>query len=181
MTGAIRRAVLLFAKSRAAESRKKRTKEPRSLFELSTERIARAVLSLGDTDLVLVGAEQRPVLAPHARMLRQRGRSFGDRILAAFEDVRALGYSEVVAVPDEPPALDGVVLRNAFLALGKLEFVFGPSADGDVYLIGARQPVDHIFEGVRWRSQHVCADLLARARDAALLSPLTAFDLTQQN
>lgn len=181
MTGAIRRAVLLFAKVRTTEARRKRQKDPRSIFDLSTERIARSVLALGDTDLVIVGGEERPVLAPHARMLRQRGRSYGDRILAAFDDVRALGYAEIVAVPDEPHAIDLTVLRNAFLALGKLAFVFGPSPDGSVYLIGARQPVDHVFEGVRWRTPHVCGDLLARARDAALLSPLTGFDLTQQN
>lgn len=172
MTGAVRRCVVLFSKSPATRARKPRLQTERSVFQLSLERMARAVLALGNVDLVLAGGQERPVLAPNARMLRQRGRGYAERISSVFEDVRALGYAEIVAVLEDAPMIDGEVLRAAFLAMEKLAFVIGPSPDGAVYLIGARNPVDHIFEGVRWRTQFVCGDLLARARDAALLSPL---------
>jgi glycosyltransferase A (GT-A) superfamily protein (DUF2064 family) len=84
-------------------------------------------------------------------------------------------------VLEEAPAIDREVLRTAFAAMEKLAFVIGPSPDGGVYLIGARRPVDHVFDGVRWRTQFVCADLLARARDAALLPSLLSERIGSQS
>lgn len=171
MTGANRRCVVLFLK-KAPPREKKRIQAERTVFHLSLERMARAVAGMGNVDFVLAGGDERPVLAPHTRLLRPRGRSFGDKIASVFDDVRALGYTDIVAVLEETPAIDRTVLRSAFLAMEKLAFVLGPSPDGGVYLIGARRPVDHLLNGVRWRTPYLCSDLLARARDAALLSPL---------
>ena len=48
-----------------------------------------------------------------------------------------------------------------------------------MYLIGSRRPVARLFEGVRWRTGWVLADLTARARDARVLAALSDLDKTR--
>lgn len=166
------RAVLLFARSDAAEARAKGLgPRGRGLFELSRRRIAAAARRLG-VDLVVVGAPGG--LAP-AHVLPQRGLDFGARLAAAFEDARALGYREVVAVGLDSPGLSARHLARAFSALARRDVVLGPSPDGGVYLLGATVAVEG-FARVRWLSRHVFSDLRRAFPSAARLDPLADVD-----
>jgi 2-phospho-L-lactate guanylyltransferase (CobY/MobA/RfbA family) len=155
------RCVLLFSRSPRAEVHAKRLPGAEGLFRITRERLAEAVVALEGVDLV---------------ELPQRGRTFAERLGNAFDDARALGYREIVAVPGDVPGLGETHLRAAFEALGTADVVLGPCPDGGVYLIGSRGPVVRLFDGVRWRTGFVLADLTARARNARVLAALSDLD-----
>jgi glycosyltransferase A (GT-A) superfamily protein (DUF2064 family) len=177
-----RRCVLLFAVSAAAEARAKRLGRAGLLLAYARRRLAAAVAELPGVDLVAIGS---PVAG--CRAFPQRGRGFGERLENAFADARALGYRDIVAVPGDVPQLGAAVLARAFALLGSRRTVLGPSPDGGVYLLGCRlsgrsgQPGDinaprDLLAGIAWRRPSVCAELLSRAGDAALLPPLADLD-----
>ena len=159
---ATRACVLLFARDPAAEETAKGLAGGRCLFDFTRRRIIKAVAGLAGVDLIVAGSGAGDLL--------QRGAGFGERLLNAFQDARALGFDRIVAVPIDTPQIDRCHLREALLRLGTHEVVLGRSPDGGVYLIGARGDVAGLFEGVRWRSSSVGADLIANAPDAVLLA-----------
>lgn len=144
------------------------------LFAFSIQRVAAAARALG-VDLICASA----VLAPEAaHALPQRGLGFGERLRNAFEDARAAGYSEIVAVPGDVPGLSGTQLSAAFHALETRDVVLGPSPDGGVWLIGSRLGTDlsELFDKVTWRTADVFSALVRNAPDAAFLGVLADVD-----
>lgn len=144
------------------------------LFAFSIRRVVEVTRALG-VDLVLAGEGPAP---EEARVLPQRGLGFGERLKNAFEDARAAGYAEIVAVPGDVPGLSEAELSAAFRALEMREVVLGPSPDGGVWLIGARAETDlsTLFERVAWRTAGVFSALVRNARGAALLNALLDID-----
>jgi 2-phospho-L-lactate guanylyltransferase (CobY/MobA/RfbA family) len=98
--------------------------------------------------------------------------------LNAFEDVRAAGYAEIVAVPGDVPGLSEPHLSAAFRALETRDIVLGPSPDGGVWLIGSHAETDlsDLFENVPWRTAGVFSALVRNAPRAALLNALLDVD-----
>ena len=86
----------------------------------------------------------------------------------------------VVVVGSDIPDLDAGHVAQAFRALGRHDWVFGPAADGGYWLVGARRRRTpwRTFEAVRWSSQHALADSLANLKGArvALLEALHDVD-----
>lgn len=144
------------------------------LFAFSMRRVLDAARALG-VDLVLAGDGPAP---EGARFLAQRGRGFGERLRNAFQDARALGYSEIVAVPGDVPGLSEARLAAAFRALETRNIVLGPSPDGGVWLIGMRvgAEVSDLFERVPWRTAGVFSALVRNAPGAAHLLALLDVD-----
>jgi len=145
------------------------------LFAFSVRRVAEATRALGRVDLILAGDGPAP---EKARVLPQRGRGFGERLKNAFEDARAAGYTEIVAVPGDVPGLSEAQLSAAFRALETRDNVLGPSPDGGVWLIGSRAGTDlsELFEKVPWRTAGVFSGLVRNAPGAALLDALFDVD-----
>lgn len=145
------------------------------LFAFSMRRVAEATRALGQVDLILAGEGPAPA---EARVLPQRGTGFGERLKHAFEDARAAGYDEIVAVPGDVPGLTGAHLSAAFRALETGKVVFGPSPDGGVWLIGSHVETElsDLFESVPWRTRGVLAALVRNAPGAALLGALLDVD-----
>lgn len=163
-----RRCIVLFARSARAEGRAKRIVGGERLF-VHLERKLRRAARLIDVPLIAVGCDD-------AAVIRQRGDSFGERLVNAVADVRALGFGEIVIVPVDAPGLGARELAAAFSALGAHDHVLGPSPDGGVYLIGTRAKDDALFEGVRWGSSSVAHDLLACGGAIALLRTIRDVD-----
>jgi uncharacterized protein len=159
-----RRCVLLFARSPRAEERAKRLPGAAALFGLAAFRVEAAVAALAGVDLVAVGPDA------------QRGRTFGERLANAFAGCRSRGYDQVVAVPGDVPQLAEAHLAAAFDALAAREVVFGPSADGGVWLIGVRGDAGGLLAGVPWLTASVFAALMANAPRAAVLTELLDVD-----
>jgi rSAM/selenodomain-associated transferase 1 len=86
----------------------------------------------------------------------------------------------VVVVGSDIPDLDAGHVAQAFRALGRHDWVFGPAADGGYWLVGARRRRApwRTFEAVRWSSRHALADSLANLKGArvALLEALHDVD-----
>ncbi|MEM8963253.1 MAG: DUF2064 domain-containing protein [Acidobacteriota bacterium] len=155
------RAVLFFARPPAEESRIKRVEKAEAIFALARDRVLAAVDALDDVALVVVGDLGSDARLPvGTRVMEQRGRGFGSKLSNAFTDVRALGYSTVVAVGLDTPGLEHADLEAAFQALESHDAVLGPARDGGAYVIGARVEPSALFAGVRWRSRHTASDLI---------------------
>lgn len=108
----------------------------------------------------------------------------GDRMGRAF---CALPPGPVVIIGGDIPGITPHHIAEAFRALGRHEAVVGPAPDGGYWLIGMRRgghaiPA-HLFEGVRWSSEHALTDTLATlgglsvGRVATLADVDTAHDL----
>lgn len=164
------RCVLLFARGADEEARAKRLPGGHRLFELARRRVAAAVSELPGVDLVVVGP---------GGDLPQRGEGFAERLTNAFEDVRALGCREIVAVPTDVPELGAPQLAEAFRLLRGKPVVLGPSPDGGVYLLGCRveaAPPAALLAGVRWRTDQVFVNLATNAAGYEILEPLRDVD-----
>src|SRR5690606_37592632 len=98
----------------------------------------------------------------------QQGADLGQRMAHAL----AAGLREhqaVILIGSDAPTLPAALLVRARSELAQgSHLVFGPSADGGYYLIGARGVVPPVFEGVPWSSPQTLSESLRRARDAAL-------------
>lgn len=173
-----RRAVLLFARTPASEARTKRIDglsyaQRLALFRTLTARALRhAVESRFD---VVVATDGRSTLFDDARIanrLRQRGRSFGERIACAVSDTFALGYDEVVVIGNDCPGLDGNAIRAGLAEREPGEVGLVPAPDGGVTLIALDSTsADHIqdmFATPRWETGHLFDDLAQAARTIGL-------------
>ena len=81
-----------------------------------------------------------------------------------FED----GATRVVLIGSDCPALDPTIVITAFLCLEGRDVVLGPSTDGGYYLVGARESVPPIFDGITWSSPGVLSQTIDRLKDTGL-------------
>ena len=103
-------------------------------------------------------------------LVPQRGDGFGDRLLAAAEDILAIGYGAVCLIDSDSPTVPRAAYEQAveaLLAPGD-RVVLGPSNDGGYYLIGLKQAHRKLFERIRWSTEHVLAETLERCGEAGL-------------
>ena len=110
------------------------------------------------------------LLPPEFALIAQRGDGFGERLLAAAEDILACGFGAVCLIDSDSPTLPGACLRAAVDAL-RLEgdrVVVGASEDGGYYLIGLKQAHAAVFERITWSTGSVFAETVERAREAGL-------------
>lgn len=163
------RAILIFTRSSHREAHAKCLGAAARVLDRLRERTVQAASEVRDADLVIVGEPGSLRLPSRSRVLAQRGHNFAQRLSSAFEDVRALGYSQVVVIGTDAPGLEARQLLDAFQALESHDLVLGPAADGGVYLIGGRVDLCPRVAGVIWNNERVYAQLAERNPDAAIL------------
>ena len=98
---------------------------------------------------------------PGTSIIGQGGGNLGARMARPLSDFPP---GPVVIVGNDIPDIEVGDIAAAFGALGDNDLVFGPAADGGYWLVGARRrPMvpRHLFENVRWSSEHALADTLA--------------------
>jgi rSAM/selenodomain-associated transferase 1 len=97
----------------------------------------------------------------------QSGNDLGERMRDAIN--RSLkDHSQIVLIGSDCPELDATYLARAFDALDRVDVVLGPANDGGYVLIGARRPIDSLFDDVPWGSDQVLARTLSRLGSANL-------------
>ena len=103
-------------------------------------------------------------------LIPQRGEAFGERLLAAAEDILACGYGAVCLIDSDSPTLPAMALELAVTALTQPgdRVVLGGSEDGGYYLIGLKRPHAMLFESITWSTASVYAETLDRVRNAQL-------------
>lgn len=103
-------------------------------------------------------------------LIAQRGDAFGERLLAAAEDILACGYTAVCLIDSDSPT----VPRSAFeLAVAELSrpgdrVVLGASHDGGYYLIGLKTPHPEPFDNITWSTPSVAEQTRNRCREARI-------------
>lgn len=123
------------------------------------------------------------IVGGSARLLRQRGSDFAERLHNVSADLGATGYRRVVVISSDSPHLPAAWVRAAFTALDRSPVVLGPAEDGGYYLVGVRAepaPPD-LFRGIQMSTPRVFAETLARSAELGIspeLLPAT-FDVDE--
>jgi rSAM/selenodomain-associated transferase 1 len=111
----------------------------------------------------------------HSDLTPQAEGDLGQRLASFISSQLALGASRVVVVGTDSPSLPVEFIERSFVALDDADVVLGPATDGGYYLIGCRDCLPPVFEGIRWSGEAVLADTIARLSDPrwrlALLPP----------
>lgn len=110
------------------------------------------------------------VLPDGFALVAQRGHGFGERLLAAAEDILASGFGSVCLIDADSPTVPRAAYQQAVAELARPgdRIVVGPAADGGYYLIGLKRAHAAMFEQIHWSTETVYADTRERAREAGL-------------
>jgi uncharacterized protein len=116
------------------------------------------------------------LLPREASCFCQQGDSLGDRMRHAFAVLFSRGFSRVVLIGGDLPAIPLEALADAVAALeNDSEVILGPSLDGGYYLVGMSQLISEIFEGILWSQPDVLtlttAKLVSLKKKYKLISP----------
>ncbi|WP_263374790.1 TIGR04282 family arsenosugar biosynthesis glycosyltransferase [Granulicella aggregans] len=104
------------------------------------------------------------------KLIAQRGDKFGERLLAAAEDILACGYGSVCLIDSDSPTVPKAAFEQAVAELAREgdRIVLGPSQDGGYYLIGLKLAHAAVFENITWSTASVCEETIERAREAGI-------------
>lgn len=104
----------------------------------------------------------------------------GQRLAHAFHQGFARGRERLLAIGSDCPAIESAHIARAFYLLRHHDLVLGPALDGGYYLIGLRQAVPALFQGVAWGTAEVLRQTVAIAThlnlSTAFLDPLPDID-----
>lgn len=94
----------------------------------------------------------------------QKGRGLGERLAGAFRFAFRNGATRVIAIGSDSPTLDKKLIAEAFGKLKDARCVIGPALDGGYYLIGLSSWLEGIFKGIRWSTESVLIQTIARLK-----------------
>jgi len=119
-----------------------------------------------------VGAENAyaGILPDEFVLVPQRGDAFGERLVAATEDLLRLGFDSLCLIDSDSPTVPEKAFVQAVDLLARAEdsVVLGPSDDGGYYLIGLKKLHRRLFDGIDWSTGRVLEQTLAAARELSL-------------
>ncbi|MFN2508858.1 MAG: TIGR04282 family arsenosugar biosynthesis glycosyltransferase [Chthoniobacterales bacterium] len=119
-----------------------------------------------------VGAENAwaEILPAHFQLVPQRGDAFGERLIAAGEDLLALGFDSFCLIDSDSPTVPQRAYTEAVKRLAQSgdRMVLGPSDDGGYYLIGLKKMHRPLFERIDWSTERVAEQTIARAKEIGL-------------
>jgi hypothetical protein len=103
-------------------------------------------------------------------LVAQRGDAFGERLLAAAEDILACGYSSVCLIDSDSPTVPAAAFQQAVDELQRPgdRIVLGGSDDGGYYLIGMKRPHAEPFANITWSTASVYAETVAAIHAAGI-------------
>jgi rSAM/selenodomain-associated transferase 1 len=109
-------------------------------------------------------------LPPEFILVPQRGDGFGERLLAATEDLLQLGFDSLCLIDSDSPTVPDDAFARAVEWLAGPEdcVVLGPSDDGGYYLIGLKKAHRRLFEQIDWSTERVLEQTIAAAREIDL-------------
>lgn len=166
--------ILLFARSPEREAAAKRMPGAAPLFRAVIAAWLEAARRHGAAAVIACEDEDRAALAriaPHVerRWIAQRGRTFGERVVAAAGEALATFDAVIVAAIDAPPPRN---LGAAFAALRGGNTVVGPARDGGVNFIGITEVNEALLARLTLRAcRAFCARLVVMHAVTDLDSP----------
>lgn len=105
----------------------------------------------------------------------QQGKTFGEKLSHAFENLYALGYERVISIGNDCPGLTADFLCKA---AATEKPVLGPAKDGGVYLIGYSKPHFNAkaFAQLPWQEDTLQMAMAAPFAEVQWLTPLADVD-----
>ena len=106
------------------------------------------------------------ILPESFALISQRGDAFGERLLAAAEDILACGYGAVCLIDSDSPTVPAAAFQQAVETLNREgdRIVLGGSDDGGYYLIGMKAAHPEPFANITWSTGTVYAETVAAIR-----------------
>ncbi|WP_263381473.1 TIGR04282 family arsenosugar biosynthesis glycosyltransferase [Granulicella arctica] len=110
------------------------------------------------------------ILPESFALVGQRGDGFGERLLAAAEDILACGFGAVCLIDSDSPTVPAAAFEQAVAELARDgdRIVIGGSDDGGYYLIGLKRAHAEVFENITWSTGSVYAETMAAAAAAGI-------------
>lgn len=143
-----------------------------SFLRDTAENLASIPYSAGLISYTPVGDEAlfAGLLPQSFALVAQRGDTFGERLLAAAQDILAIGYGSVCLIDSDSPTVPAAAFESAVEALAEPgdRIVVGPSHDGGYYLIGMKRPHPEPFERIAWSTASVFAETMDRCHEAGI-------------
>ena len=90
----------------------------------------------------------------------------GRRLARAFAFAENQGATKTVIIGSDAPDLPCEYIETAFRQLSRHDIVFGPSCDGGYYLAALKEPIQNIFQGIKWSSSGVLKESVRKAKAA---------------
>lgn len=144
-------AILLFTRNAFEEARAKQLTKSRRrdkrFFKLLINQTRKTVQSTG-----------LPLFIPED----QSGRTFGERLTHAIQEIFDLGFEKVITIGNDTPHLTSEILIQASNELNTVDVVLGPSPDGGTYLLGLnRRSFDRdALSGLSWCEENTLGSLV---------------------
>lgn len=115
-----------------------------------------------------IGAEAAygEILPETFQLVPQHGDAFGERLMAATNDLLQLGFDSLCLIDSDSPTVPEQAFAEAVDILSRPDdaIVLGPSDDGGYYLIGLKKLHREIFSGIDWSTERVLAQTIEAAR-----------------
>ena len=110
----------------------------------------------------------------------QTGKSLGDKMKAAFDEIFKLGYKKVMIIGSDCLQLNSTIITTGFSLLNDNDTVVGPATDGGYYLLGMKKNYSFLFDNKTWSTESVLdesmEDMRQRHLSTGLLPVLTDVD-----
>lgn len=153
-------AILIFAEGQARDLRR-RGLSSRAAGILGLPRVALAARSARADVHWFSDHPSRP---PRAGVVvhRQHGRSFGERLGNAVNELSAQGYDRLIIVGRDCPQMTGNDVSTAIDALDTSRLVIGPDHRGGCWLIGLHTADRAQLASIRWQQDTDAAELMSR-------------------
>lgn len=156
-------AILLFSRTAAAEAEVKKL----AWSKKATEKVAAVMIN--HTNKVVADTEIPYFIYTEAE---QKGRSFGERLGNAIEEVFCKGFQKVLVLGNDCLNLASSDLLQAADTLNHCPTLLGPTKDGGVYVMGFQRAAfdKAAFVKIAWQTERVFDELLALFTAAEILS-----------
>lgn len=92
----------------------------------------------------------------------QNGKDLGVRMKKAFEWGFEVGYQKICIIGTDLWTIEKKIFRETFIALKKIDIVFGPAKDGGYYLLGLKKINYSIFNLNSWGTSKVLDDTVKK-------------------
>lgn len=116
-----------------------------------------------DVRVYVAGEEGERMQDIHPNTYPQRGEGLGERMLMAFAETFATGYTRAVIVGTDHPTLPASFLVKAFKELETpRRVVIGPAEDGGYYLLGMNDLRPRLFRGMSYSHERVFDEAVER-------------------
>ena len=94
--------------------------------------------------------------------------NLGDKLIAALTETFSEEVEKVVIIGIDCPDLDASLINQAFSELSDQDLVLGKAEDGGYYLIGLRDCIPELFQGITWGTDQVLRETVAIAEKLEL-------------